>query len=205
MYRSTLLAAVAAIALSAPALAADPAAKPQSGQSSSMSAPLPGASGGAAASQQYADSTRLSDVVGMSVRGQNDENIGEINDLLIGQDGQVQAAVVDVGGFLGIGEHRVAIDWKQLQFGQEQDNQQGGQQGGQQAGNQQGGQQGGQQTAQVADAEQADFVLLNTTKEQLSALPEYQDPDEQDTQNSGTQNSGTGGTTGTSDTGQPAR
>ena len=46
--------------------------------------------------------------------GWND--IGDVGDVLISQDGQVKAVVLDVGGFLGMGEHTIAVDMSQLHF-----------------------------------------------------------------------------------------
>ncbi len=40
----------------------------------------------------------------------------EIGDLIIDQDGQVVAVVVNVGGFLGMGEKDVAIDWNKVKM-----------------------------------------------------------------------------------------
>jgi sporulation protein YlmC with PRC-barrel domain len=37
------------------------------------------------------------------------EDIGEVNDLLVSAEGQVEAVLVDVGGFLGMGEHTIAV------------------------------------------------------------------------------------------------
>ena len=55
-------------------------------------------------------------LVGTTVYGANDENIGEIGDIVLTQDGKVDAVLVDVGGFLGIGEKRVAVGMDKLQF-----------------------------------------------------------------------------------------
>ncbi|MCA0400246.1 MAG: PRC-barrel domain-containing protein [Proteobacteria bacterium] len=41
-------------------------------------------------------------------------SVGEINDLVIGADGMVKHAVIDVGGFLGIGERPVALPWSEV-------------------------------------------------------------------------------------------
>lgn len=43
------------------------------------------------------------------------EDVGEISDLIISQDGQVQAVLVDIGGFLGLGERTVAVSMDDLQ------------------------------------------------------------------------------------------
>ena len=42
-------------------------------------------------------------------------DIGEISDLVISQDGQVKAVLTDIGGFLGLGERTVAVSMDQLQ------------------------------------------------------------------------------------------
>lgn len=45
---------------------------------------------------------------------QNWNDIGEISDLVLTQDGQVKAVLVDIGGFLGLGERTVAVSMDQL-------------------------------------------------------------------------------------------
>ncbi|WOH48230.1 DUF4142 domain-containing protein [Bradyrhizobium sp. sBnM-33] len=57
-----------------------------------------------------------SDLRGTQVRGANDENIGEINDILVDRKGGVVAVIVGVGGFLGIGEKNVAIPFHALEI-----------------------------------------------------------------------------------------
>ncbi len=59
---------------------------------------------------------RASSLIGSSIRNAANEAIGDINDLLVGADGQVSAVVVGVGGFLGIGEKNVAIPFDELSF-----------------------------------------------------------------------------------------
>jgi sporulation protein YlmC with PRC-barrel domain len=59
---------------------------------------------------------RASKVVGLSVYNNNNENIGSINDLLTDKNGSIKAVVIGVGGFLGIGEHLVAIPFDQVKF-----------------------------------------------------------------------------------------
>jgi hypothetical protein len=46
----------------------------------------------------------------------NDENIGDINDILVDRRGAVVAVIVGVGGFLGIGEKDVAIPFQALEI-----------------------------------------------------------------------------------------
>jgi len=49
------------------------------------------------------------------------DRIGEIGDMIIGVDGALEAVVLDVGGFLGIGEKEVAVDWSALEGVREED------------------------------------------------------------------------------------
>ena len=50
------------------------------------------------------------EVLGMAVVDVNGETVGEVSDLLIATDGTVDRAIVDVGGFLGLGTKAVALD-----------------------------------------------------------------------------------------------
>ena len=54
---------------------------------------------------------------GRDVYGLEGENIGSIGDVLINQNGSVTAVIIDVGGFLGIGEKDVAVQMGALQLG----------------------------------------------------------------------------------------
>lgn len=55
-----------------------------------------------------------SDLIGSSVYSTADESIGEINDMILNLDGTIEGVVIGVGGFLGLGEKRVAIEMGQL-------------------------------------------------------------------------------------------
>jgi sporulation protein YlmC with PRC-barrel domain len=59
--------------------------------------------------------------IGTTVYGANEEQVGEIGDVILTQDGQVDAVLVDVGGFLGMGEKQVAVAMDNLQFMQDAD------------------------------------------------------------------------------------
>ena len=60
-----------------------------------------------------AESGEMTEVEGV---GDNWEDIGEINDVIMSRDGQVQNVLVDIGGFLGMGERQVAVNLDQIQF-----------------------------------------------------------------------------------------
>ncbi len=47
------------------------------------------------------------------------DDVGEVNDVLLGRDGTVDAVLVDIGGFLGMGERQVAVDMSALKFVQD--------------------------------------------------------------------------------------
>lgn len=49
-----------------------------------------------------------------TVYGRNDESIGSISSLKVGTDGKITDAVIDVGGFLGMGAHSVQLPFSQL-------------------------------------------------------------------------------------------
>ena len=57
-------------------------------------------------------------VLGREVRSATDEDMGRIVDVLVDRDGQVRAAIIDFGGFLGVGSRKVAVDWNTLHFPQ---------------------------------------------------------------------------------------
>ncbi|MCO5158811.1 MAG: PRC-barrel domain-containing protein [Aquamicrobium sp.] len=59
---------------------------------------------------------RADDLIGTTVYGAGDENVGSIADVILSADGQVDAVTVDVGGFLGIGAKEVALDFDNLAF-----------------------------------------------------------------------------------------
>jgi hypothetical protein len=55
-------------------------------------------------------------ILGRSVLGSDDHAIGLVVDVLVDEAGQPRAAVIDFGGFLGIGNRRVAVVWRALRF-----------------------------------------------------------------------------------------
>ncbi|SEV88141.1 PRC-barrel domain-containing protein [Cognatiyoonia koreensis] len=56
------------------------------------------------------------DLTGARVYGPGDEDVGEISQLLLSDDGELERAVIDVGGFLGLGERPVAVTFDELQI-----------------------------------------------------------------------------------------
>jgi len=66
--------------------------------------------------QEKPDVWRSSKLVKLNVYNENNEKVGDINDVLVSRDGRVEAVVIGVGGFLGIGEHNVAVPFGALQW-----------------------------------------------------------------------------------------
>ena len=59
---------------------------------------------------------RASKMSGLRIYNDANESIGSINDLLMDKSGNVKIAVIGVGGFLGMGEHLVAVPYEKLKF-----------------------------------------------------------------------------------------
>ena len=59
---------------------------------------------------------RASKVIGVNVYNQQNEKIGDINEVLIDPAGKVAGVVVGAGGFLGMGEHDVLVKMDQIKF-----------------------------------------------------------------------------------------
>ena len=56
-------------------------------------------------------------ILGREVRSAADENMGRIVDAIVDRSGTVRAAVIDFGGFLGVGSRKIVVDWGALRFG----------------------------------------------------------------------------------------
>jgi sporulation protein YlmC with PRC-barrel domain len=68
-------------------------------------------------SSQGANELRADWVVGATVTSTQGETIGSIQDIILdGEEGDVTAAVISVGGFLGFGAKNIAVDWNELQI-----------------------------------------------------------------------------------------
>jgi sporulation protein YlmC with PRC-barrel domain len=69
-----------------------------------------------ASDSSFQGNWRASKVVGLSVYNDNNESLGSINDLLMDKSGNIKAVVIGVGGFLGVGEHLVAVPMDKIKF-----------------------------------------------------------------------------------------
>ena len=62
------------------------------------------------------DNREISGILGREVLSAANENMGHIIDVLVDQTGRVRAAIIDFGGFLGVGSRKIAVDWSALHF-----------------------------------------------------------------------------------------
>lgn len=56
-------------------------------------------------------------ILGTSVRSATNEDMGRVVDVIVDRSGITRAAVIDFGGFLGVGSRKVAVDWNAVRFG----------------------------------------------------------------------------------------
>ncbi len=74
----------------------------------------PATGAGGYLNEQAADQIASSTYVGQTVYNSADEGVGSISDLIFQKDGGIQAAVIGVGGFLGIGQKNVAVPFENI-------------------------------------------------------------------------------------------
>lgn len=118
-----------AMALASPALAQTGSTEPTTGnapapvestmpkESDAAQSSQSSAAGGYVLVEQRASQTLSSELVGMNVVGADGESIGEVSELII-EDAQVTGAVLDVGGFLGLGAKQIGVPWDAIDVSQ---------------------------------------------------------------------------------------
>ena len=62
------------------------------------------------------DHQEVQGILGREVRSGANENMGRIVDVLVDRNGKVRAAIIDFGGFLGVGSRKIAVEWNALRF-----------------------------------------------------------------------------------------
>ncbi|MGG5817746.1 PRC-barrel domain-containing protein [Falsiroseomonas sp. HW251] len=106
-----------------PAGTAGPTATPGTGTTRPSTAATTGAAGSIAAvdSARMAGGRRASKVIGSTIYNENNESIGEVDDLIIAAGTTQPVVIISVGGFLGIGAHLVAVPYERLQHATDRD------------------------------------------------------------------------------------
>ena len=108
---AAILLASAAIAQTAPG-APVPAERPAPADRAVPTAPP-------MASPSSMSDWRASKLIGTAVYNQANERIGDVNEILLDNSGKVARVVLGVGGFLGMGEHEVAVPFTDLKVAQD--------------------------------------------------------------------------------------
>ena len=72
--------------------------------------------GAGARAQSVVLAPSMTGLLGHLVESQSEKDIGRVIDVLVDDAGAPQAAVIDVGGFLGVGTRRIAVAWSALKF-----------------------------------------------------------------------------------------
>jgi hypothetical protein len=72
--------------------------------------------------EQKSDDILASTIIGQPAVNGQDEGIGEVNDLVTDRSGKILAALIGVGGFLGIGEKDVAVRFEDLKLARDENN-----------------------------------------------------------------------------------
>jgi sporulation protein YlmC with PRC-barrel domain len=62
------------------------------------------------------DDNQVENLLGRDVKSASGEKLGQITDVIVDKTGDVRAAVIDFGGFLGVGSRKVAVAWSALKF-----------------------------------------------------------------------------------------
>jgi PRC-barrel domain len=89
--------------------------QPQGGAEKTEPAPPPPAPLPPAAATVL-PSHEVQSILGREVLSANGENMGRIVDVLVDRSGEVRAAIIDFGGFLGVGSRKIAVEWNALHF-----------------------------------------------------------------------------------------
>lgn len=71
---------------------------------------------GTPASKTVFDKSYVQGVLGKDVRSPTGEDMGRIVDVVVDSAGEPRAAIIDFGGFLGMGSRKIAVDWNALHF-----------------------------------------------------------------------------------------
>ncbi len=123
--KTSFLVAMSAVAMTAAGVGVGIAQESTAPKANATTTEMPKAAApamaGTYATAQTATDWRSSKLVGLNVYNAKNEKIGDINDLIIDAKGAVTHAIVGVGGFLGMGEKNVAIEFSSLKMSRGKD------------------------------------------------------------------------------------
>lgn len=146
-------------------------------ETSTTNAPNASATTASASDASYQGTWRASKMAGLNVYNDQNENVGTINDLLMDKSGNIKAAVISVGGFLGMGSRYVAVAFDKLKFSDQPVPYTGASNSGAPGG---GGAKPMSNTTTTGSASTSksnpwypDHAVFNATKDELKNMPEF--------------------------------
>ena len=115
---------LAQVAPSPPPAPAPPSTQPNAASSSSQpSAAVPSPQNDDKTKEEktsvpatVVDGEQLESVLGIEALSSAGDDMGRITDIIVDRSGQIRAAIIDFGGFLGVGSRKIAVDWRSLHF-----------------------------------------------------------------------------------------
>ena len=118
-FPTSTVAAPLRIAQDTPAVSSAPTLLPPAAQ-----AAVPPPSAGTVAKKPDArgtpatviDGQQVGSLLGKQVQSTAGEDMGHVADIIVDKSGAMRAAVIDFGGFLGVGSRKIAVDWSALHF-----------------------------------------------------------------------------------------
>ena len=151
----------------APAATSAPAASSSSSSSSSTSTNK---------NEQNASAMNMwqgSKLIGLNVYDTQNEKIGDIKELMTDKDGKIEQVAIGVGGFLGMGEHDVAVKWTELKFSDQPVPSKTSSATGGAARTTGAASSSTSSSTSSSKKNYPDHATLNTTKDQLKAMPQF--------------------------------
>ncbi|HET9615796.1 MAG TPA: PRC-barrel domain-containing protein [Pseudolabrys sp.] len=151
----------------APAATSAPAASSSSSSSSSTSTNK---------NEQNASAMNMwqgSKLIGLNVYDTQNEKIGDIKELMVDKDGKIEQVAIGVGGFLGMGEHDVAVKWTELKFSDQPVPSKTSSATGGAARTTGAASSSTSSSTSSSKKNYPDHATLNTTKDQLKAMPQF--------------------------------
>ena len=117
MRNKLLISGLLASVMIVPALAqSNPPAATPTPPAATAPAATPSATTTTTTPASQAGTWRASKLMGLDVYNDQNEKLGDINEVLLDKSGKVEGVVIGVGGFLGMGEHDIKVEMSKLKF-----------------------------------------------------------------------------------------
>jgi sporulation protein YlmC with PRC-barrel domain len=162
--------AIAGLAGTALLASAALAQSPSTSDSTKMAPPAKSDTVSTTSASSLQGDWRASKLVGLSVYNDKNESIGSINDMLADKNGKIVAVIIGVGGFLGVGEHLVAVPFEKVKFSDQPVSNTSASNAPKTSGT---STTTGSATTTTSSKWYPDHAIFNATKDELKAMPEF--------------------------------